>query len=264
MSRVSPLDITKQLEHMEIELTKLNAKRSLSEVERRLEIAELGNCLLLKDTAHPQSPYYNRVKGFGPGDIPLLRRILNHYGEAAPCFDLTPNHMTADVSEALLKQGYMPVEQLVFLAARPKTQAKPSLPEMRIEAVTGESAETFISWIARSNGEAPYSRNIVDRVKGYFHASHFHNYMLTIDGRPAAMGSLFLHGSEGYLANDYTFEEFRGRGCQTALIGHRLSAAAELGLENVYTDVEFGSVSHANMEKAGFRTAFINTFWMHG
>lgn len=98
MSWVSPLGITKQLEHMEIELTKLNAKRSLSEVERRLEIAELGNCLLLKDSAHPQSPYYNRVKG-------------------------------------------------------------------------------------------------------YFHASHFHNYMLTIDGRPAAMGSL-LHGSEGYLAND--------------------------------------------------------------
>lgn len=161
MSRVSPLDITKRLEHMEMELTKLNAKRSLSEVERRLEIAELGNCLLLKDTAHPQSPYYNRVKG-------------------------------------------------------------------------------------------------------YFHASQFHNYMLTIDGRPAAMGSLFLHGSEGYLANDYTFEEFQGRGCQTALIGHRLSAAAELGLENVYTDVEFGSVSHTNMEKAGFRTAFINTFWMHG
>ncbi|WP_223110790.1 GNAT family N-acetyltransferase [Paenibacillus sinensis] len=249
---------------MEIELTKLNAKRSLSKAERRLELAELGNCLLLRDAAHPQSPYYNRVKGFGPGDIPLLSRILDHYGESPPCFDLTPDHMTADVSQALLKQRYMPAEQLAFMAAKPMKQEISDLPELQIERVTGESAETFISWIARSNGETLYSRDIVDRVKGYFHASHFHNYMLTIDGQPAAMGSLFLHGNEGYLANDYTFEEFRGRGCQTALISRRLSIAAELGLEYVYTDVEFGSVSHANMKKAGFHTAFINTFWMHG
>ncbi|MNP47513.1 hypothetical protein D3C76_1415710 [compost metagenome] len=76
------------------------------------------------------------------------------------------------------------------------------------------------------------------------------------------MGSLFLSGEKGYLANDYTFPEFRVRGCQSALIKRRLTDAAERGATTVYTDVEFGSASHANMERAGFRLAFLNTYWI--
>lgn len=46
------------------------------------------------------------------------------------------------------------------------------------------------------------------------------------------------------------------------MLAHRISRAVEAGLEKLYTDVEFGSVSHNNMEKLGFRTVFINSFWM--
>ncbi|MNY63910.1 hypothetical protein D3C86_2009380 [compost metagenome] len=51
------------------------------------------------------------------------------------------------------------------------------------------------------------------------------NYMLRIDGEPAAMGSLFLNGGEGYLANDYTFPDYRGKGCQLSLLKHQLAEA---------------------------------------
>ncbi|MFB9326161.1 hypothetical protein ACFFSY_09580 [Paenibacillus aurantiacus] len=90
----------------------------------------------------------------------------------------------------------------------------------------------------------------------------FANYMLRINGSAASMGSMFIHGQSGYLANDFTFEAFRGRGCQTSLISRRLSDARMLGLDFVATDVEFGTVSHGNMLKAGFKTAYLNTFWM--
>ncbi|MNL57001.1 Acetyltransferase (GNAT) family protein [compost metagenome] len=76
------------------------------------------------------------------------------------------------------------------------------------------------------------------------------------------MGSLFLNGGEGYLANDYTFPDYRGKGYQLSLLKHRLAEAVRLGVKTVYTDVEFGSVSHANMERVGFKTAYLNTYWM--
>lgn len=73
----------------------------------------------------------------------------------------------------------------------------------------------------------------------YFYRPNFLNYMLRIEGNPAAM-----------------------RGCQLTLLKHRLSEAVKLGVKNVYTDVEFGSGSHGNMEKVGFKTAYLNTFWI--
>ncbi|MFD1776975.1 GNAT family N-acetyltransferase [Paenibacillus rhizophilus] len=106
------------------------------------------------------------------------------------------------------------------------------------------------------------NEEMIARSKGYFHRTDFINYMLRIDGNPAAMGSLFLNGEEGYIANDFTFPAYRGRGCQLALLNHRLADAVKLGVKTVYTDVMFGSVSHGNMEKVGFKTAFLNTFWI--
>ncbi|SEO89770.1 hypothetical protein SAMN04487895_11418 [Paenibacillus sophorae] len=103
---------------------------------------------------------------------------------------------------------------------------------------------------------------MIARYKEYFYRSDFINYMLRIDGNPAAMGSLFLSGEEGYIANDYTFQTYRGRGCQLALLKLRLADAVKLGVKMVYTDVMFGSVSHENMERVGFKTAYLNTFWI--
>ncbi|BCG61622.1 hypothetical protein [Paenibacillus sp. URB8-2] len=47
-----------------------------------------------------------------------------------------------------------------------------------------------------------------------------------------------------------------------ALLNHRLADAVKLGVKTVYTDVMFGSVSHGNMERVGFKTAYLNTFWI--
>ncbi|MBD0384441.1 GNAT family N-acetyltransferase [Paenibacillus sedimenti] len=132
----------------------------------------------------------------------------------------------------------------------------------QIERVTERNAEEFIRWIVRSKDGVELNKEMIERIKAYFYSPIFLNYMLRIDGRPAAMGSLFLKDQEGYIANDFTFESFRGRGCQLALLRHRLSEAAKLGIKTVYTDVEFGTISHGNMEKSGFKTAYINTFWI--
>ncbi|CAH1220502.1 hypothetical protein PAECIP111892_04854 [Paenibacillus auburnensis] len=258
---MKPLDYVNHIEQMEIELTRLNASRSLIPVERQLEVKTVGSVTLLRDSTDPASVYYNRIKGFGPQMLPELDELLSYYPGAAPCFDMSPDHMTEEVMRALCKKGFFPAEQLVFMVMHPTLDGLEA-PVFQIERVTEETAEEFIEWIGKSAGGMKMTREMIARSKEYFYRADFMNYMLRIDGEPAAMGSLFLNGEESYLANDYTFPAYRGKGCQSSLIKHRLAEAVRLGCKAVYTDVEFGSSSHANMERAGFRTAFLNTFWM--
>ncbi|WP_438445010.1 hypothetical protein [Gorillibacterium sp. sgz5001074] len=263
MSDRKPADRKRAVEAIELELTKLNARRALTPVEKRLEVAELGGCTLLRDRTAPGSVYYNRIKGFGPEDVHRLDELLALYPEGAPCFDMTPDHLTEETAAALGRKGYLPVEQLVFMEAETVAGGNgEAVDELVIELVTEANAEEYLDWIAASNGGMELNAEAAARARPYFCRSDFRNYMVRIGGQPAAMASLFLHGDSGYLANDYTFAAFRGRGCQSALIPKRLADASGLGIRTVYTDVEFGSVSHGNMEKAGFRTVFLNTFWM--
>lgn len=261
MNEPKPLYQLEQIESIETELTILNAKRSLTATPRQLEVHHVGDCILLRDRTDPASPYYNRVKRFGSESVDLLEELLQAYPEAAPCFDIAPHRMNERAAGALIGKGYLPIEQLTFMAARPRSRGAEA-ETLDIELVTGSNAEAFIEWIRLSSGGHAYGQALIDRVKSFFHRPDFLNFMLAIGGEPAAMGSLFLSGRAGYVANDYTFPAFRGRGCQTALLKHRLSIACERGLEAVYTDVEFGTVSHSNMERVGFRTVFMNTFWM--
>ncbi|WP_352408144.1 hypothetical protein [Acetoanaerobium noterae] len=46
------------------------------------------------------------------------------------------------------------------------------------------------------------------------------------------------------------------------MLKYRINKAKELGLDRLYTDVEFGSISHNNMKKLGFETVFVNSYWM--
>lgn len=258
---MKPLDYLKNIERIELELTRLNAARSLVNIPRQLEVLPAGGAVMLRDRTDGGSSYYNRIKGFGPGDLAALDTLLSHYPEAAPCFDMTPDHMTEEVGRALSEKGFIPAEQLAFLYINLQGMAEQAS-GFQIERVTEETAEQFIEWIRKSAGGLRVTREMIARTREYFYREDFLNYMLSIDGKPASMGSLFLSGEEGYLANDYTFPEFRARGCQSALIKRRLTDAAERGATTVYTDVEFGSASHANMERAGFRIAFLNTYWI--
>ncbi|WP_150269844.1 GNAT family N-acetyltransferase [Paenibacillus tepidiphilus] len=263
---MKPLQYVTQIERVEVELTRLNAARSLVEKPRQLEIRTLGQCTLLRDLTDPASGYYNRVKGLGPDDLHRLDEVLEYYPDTPPCFDLTPDHMTEEVASELSRRGFIPAGQLVFMQVQPGPGAEPpaSPPEQQItvERVTAGNVEEYISWIADSMGGKEISAEMLERSRDYFYREDFLNYMILIDGAPAAMGSLFMYGQEGYIANDYTFPAFRGRGLQTRLLRQRLHDAAERGLTEVYTDVEFGSASHSNMERTGFRTVFLNTFWM--
>ncbi|HSP48339.1 MAG TPA: GNAT family N-acetyltransferase [Clostridiaceae bacterium] len=277
MERQRILEKVRRIEDLELALTVFNAERALAEADKHLEVIHVGDCRLLMEEGSPDSPYYNRVKGFGRKDLDRLEEILDVYHKKGikPCFDMTPDHLDEHVGKALSGHGYTAVEQLAFLELVPEfLEGIPhfisGIPEnlegardgIRIEEVREETAEDYVRIIMESNGGMDIGDDVVSRKKHHFHQPHFRNLVAFIGDEVAGIGSLFIKEREGYIANDFTFEAFRGRGVQKALIAYRMREAEKLGLERLYTDVEFGSASHQNFEKCGFRTVFLNTFFM--
>jgi GNAT superfamily N-acetyltransferase len=251
----------RKIEEMELELAVFNAKRSLVQMDKNLQVKKIGNSTLLIEPIVPKSIYHNRVKGFGVNDLDKLDEIINEYASKniIPCFDMTPNHLNVEVARALSNKGFLCTEHLAFLEAKPYVDGEWNQ-EIRILKVTEDNVDQLMESISLSTGGI--GKEILERKKVYFYQPHFINYLAYIGDVIVGRASLFIHEDEGYLANDFTYAPFRGKGCQTALIYHRIREAREMGISTLYTDVEFGSTSHNNMLKIGFETVFINSFWV--
>lgn len=115
--------------------------------------------------------------------------------------------------------------------------------------------------IVSSNEGMDIDEEVIERKRHYFHQPYFQNFMAYQGVEVVGIGSLFVRDDQAYIANDYTFEQFRGKGVQKTLLKVRIKEALELGITQIFTDVEFGSVSHGNMIKLGFKTIFLNSLW---
>jgi len=252
----------KKIEDLELKLTVFNSKRALSNIEKDLEIVRIGKSSLIVDKNSPKSGYFNRVKGFGEEDIDKLKSILNIYSKykIEPFFEITPNNITESVSRVLNKESYVNIEQLVYMELN-ELEVKEINSTIEIVKVSEANAEEFITIIQRSNEGMDISKEVVEKKKQYFYKPYFHNYIAYSSGEVAGIGSMYISGNAGYIANDYTFEKARGLGCQKTLLTHRINEAKKLGLESLYTDVVFGSISHNNMRKLGFKDIYTSSFW---
>jgi GNAT superfamily N-acetyltransferase len=81
-------------------------------------------------------------------------------------------------------------------------------------------------------------------------------FLAFVDGRPAAGGSLGIHGDVAALSGTSVLPRFRGQGLQRALLFARLTYARNLGCRLACSASLPGTVSQANLERTGFRTAY--------
>lgn len=251
-----------RINEIELALTTFNSKKALYLDETNLIIKKIGASTLLIDSNASNSMYFNRIKGFGIDDIDKIDEILDLYYSAqiTPCFDMTPNNINMEVAQALMNRGFVCCEQMAFLELEPDFNMCEN-GEIEIVRVTEENVTEFINLIALSN-EKEIKKELVQKKAKYFVRPNFQNYISYLGEKAIGIGSLFIKGEEGYIANDFTFPLYRGKGVQKALLNLRIKVSKEMGLKKLYTDVEFGSISHNNMQKLGFKTIFINSFWM--
>jgi GNAT superfamily N-acetyltransferase len=83
-----------------------------------------------------------------------------------------------------------------------------------------------------------------------------------VDGAPAGVGVLYVKDGRALLADAATLPGFRGQGCHSALIRHRISQAVKEACELLTSFVAFGSTSHRNLERAGLRVAYTKAMWV--
>src|SRR5262245_54122648 len=87
------------------------------------------------------------------------------------------------------------------------------------------------------------------------------SFLAELDGRPIAMGAMFIHDGVALLAGASTIPEWRRQGAQLALLESRLRFAAEKGCDIAMMCALPGSASQRNAERQGFRVAYTRIKW---
>jgi GNAT superfamily N-acetyltransferase len=77
-------------------------------------------------------------------------------------------------------------------------------------------------------------------------------FLVVEGGAPVAAAAMTIHGDVAVLGGASTLPAHRGRGAQPRLLRHRLRVAAEAGCVLAVATARAGSVSAANLRRAGF------------
>jgi GNAT superfamily N-acetyltransferase len=93
---------------------------------------------------------------------------------------------------------------------------------------------------------------IADYIRAEHGMSTVHRFFAVEDGTPIAAAAMTIHDDVAVLGGASTLPDHRGRGAQTRLLAHRLRLATEAGCTLAAATARPGSVSAANLERAGF------------
>lgn len=193
----------------------------------------------------------NRISGLGPERADRLDGVLSYYRELGlrPWLEIRP-----DVELRLPAGTLLGYQAVLYGPARPWEDRLPVGETDDLQAVGRLLLEAF-----------GVPAEIVERHAGALAKATLRArgraYVVELEGRPAAAALLTVSDGIAYLAMAATLPDFRGRGCQRALIGARLAAAAAAGCELVVATAEFGSTSQRNLERAGVRIAYTKAVW---
>jgi GNAT superfamily N-acetyltransferase len=95
---------------------------------------------------------------------------------------------------------------------------------------------------------------------------NWRTYTAELEGQIVSFGSMLIHEGVAVLDLDATVEDFRGRGCNQALLRRRLVAAAEAGCNTVVAELPEGeddgvAAAVRNLLRAGFLPAYRSMCW---
>jgi GNAT superfamily N-acetyltransferase len=212
-----------------------------------LRIARFGDSVAPAAPDAPELDFVNRIS-LSPFDGERVEEILDHYEALGvrPWLEPSP-----EVELALPRGVELLGSQAVLYATATAVDCEgPAVREasdhvgvarllLQAFGAPGEAVETNAAPLAVA----------AERCGGRF-------YTVEIDARPAAAAILTVCGNDAYLAMAGTLPEFRGCGCQAALIRARIAEAAASGCKLVVATAAFPSSSHRNLERCGLRTAY--------
>ena len=171
------------------------------------------------------------------------------------------------MASALSQRGFQIRTKPIFsniMLFRTPTQSIPDLPDgVTIRKVAGEEAELFgATHAAGLTYPSETSELLGLQLLSRLQDPDAHGFLAEIDDQPVATGLLSVTDNIGYFGHASTKPEFRGRGCQTALIYIRMAFAASLGCSHVVTFAVPDTSSERNVQRCGFDIAHRLEVWM--
>ncbi|MFS1891234.1 GNAT family N-acetyltransferase [Vibrio lentus] len=189
----------------------------------------------------------------------------------SPEVSIAPQALTTELKSWLLKHQFVSAFEHEFLELSvedyvEKPSAEPSSVEplsdvgkVTIERWTQDNADEFLALLKTSGLEC--SDQIWQQKRALYCTDTFRCYVAKIEGKPCAWATSFINNEHAILANAYTQERYRSKGCQTALLRSRIEDAIALGAKVLLTDVMPNSTSSKNCKSIGFRSVGVRSVW---
>jgi len=257
---------------------------------RRVEVADVEYVVarLMTVTALPANPHGARVTRIGsavalraPGirnsmfqrlcmpDDSLLPDGLDGALEAATSpglavrVDVLPPLPCARLLPELSRRGFRCAAFYAGLYGLPRTVPRRRPFAGVVRSMRPDEIDEWCAVYARGFGFNTSMAGAMEAtLRGLPERSEAEFLVAVLDGRIAAVATLWVHEASGYLAVAATLPEARGRGCHAALLDARILRAAERGCDLIAAHAAVGSASQRNMERAGLRLAFHKSIWM--
>lgn len=253
---MKPGEMCERLIPAEMAYAEFNALRTAALEERSgIRRGAHGTLEYLVDPTRESSAYYNRAIGRCANS--LSDSVLHALPASIVGLEITPAQLTPELAGRLLELRFQPAYQLCYLGVVPVAGAPAKREVIRLGPA---DVDRFFDLLQRGGTDFPAEKRA--RKRGYYCTEQFRAYVSkTADGAISGWSTMHVNGSIAFFGNSFTLPEYRRTGAHRALLAARLSDAAQMGLEVAFTDVEHGSQSHLNCERAGFRTLTINTVW---
>jgi GNAT superfamily N-acetyltransferase len=232
----------------------------------QIEIKRYGNLNAFMIVKWPNFWYGNKVLGLAPSSEIYLDEIITLFAQQKLNFrfEIMPGNLNSSLASRLhkLRFGQMGFNTAVY--GHPSLAAKPLKNEqIKIREVQPNEIDLFLD-LYQNGFELPrlHARER-EAVLFWLNRARSNLYLCIadVDDVPAGVGVLYVENGIGLLADAATLPEFRGRGCHTAMIQHRILQAEKYNCSLLTSFVEFGSPSHLNLERAGLRVAYTKSIW---
>ena len=239
----------------------------------QLRINRVGKATAIVSRDLVLGSMFCRVLGYSDETSPSLAGLIDTFArEHSPLrIDLNPYNSTPGLLKELAAAKLRPVRHQSIVYA---PCAAPRLPDddapttrVRVHPVASKEAAAFAKiWretYAQTLGASPTAQIDLSAATSSLHKTPGWNlYVATVSGEPAAVAALFIHDNVGFLAMAGTLQQYRGQGCQTALIQQRLADAFQNNCQLVTSVVDLGSTAQHNMERAGLRVGYTRAYWV--
>lgn len=253
---MDPKALLDQLPAAEMALAHFNALRTAAAgTEAGIRCESTGHFHLLLDAARPDSSYYSRA--VARSAAALEAEALDALPPAVAAVETQPAQLSPEAADRVLARRFVPSYQLCYLGRA--TDADPPA-GWAVTPLAATDTELLFDLLQSSGVDFPPAKRRLKQP--YYCTPQFPAFVArAADGSACGWTTMHVQGQSAFFGNTYTVPAWRRQGVHAALLAARLQAAARLGLEAAYVDVEHRSQSHLNCERAGFRTLTINTIW---